>query len=399
MNADKNLRLIGYFAFVTNAFFFVPVALPFYIDRIGLGYQELLLGESAFAAACILFDIPTSWISDVWNRKSSLILGAVLIFLAEVILIQAHNVWHMLAAQIVWGVGLSLLNGTIAALLYDTLLSVGRQKEYRKFEGKRLAMALYGIAFAGPIGGLVYPADNYLPLYLGLGLQFVGILLALLMDEPKRHKVLDKKHPVKDILSTIAYVSRGHATLGVVILYAGALFCSTKILMWSQQPYFIAMNLPKQSFGFLMAIGWLIGGMSSQWSHLLDGKVTIYRTMIIAWTLAIAVCIGAGLDVNFFGVCLLMFGGSCLYGMVAPRVNEVINRSVRSSRRATALSTQTLLTSALFIPVSSVVGWMSDRASIKEGLFSLAIWLALAGIVLLILKMRLPDRRAKRIAH
>ena len=72
MPVERNLKLIGYFAFFTNALFVVPILLPFYKDHIGLGYQGLLLGEAAFAASCILFDVPTSWISDVWRRKYSL---------------------------------------------------------------------------------------------------------------------------------------------------------------------------------------------------------------------------------------------------------------------------------------------------------------------------------------
>jgi hypothetical protein len=84
-----------------------------------------------------------------------------------------------------------------------------------------------------------------------------------------------------------------------------------------------------------------------------------------------------------------MLSGSCTYGFTLPRINEMINRNVDSDRRATALSTLTLLGSALFIPVSSVIGWTSDHFSIQTALFAVAGWLILTGSCLLLLKTAL----------
>jgi hypothetical protein len=163
--------------------------------------------------------------------------------------------------------------------------------------------------------------------------------------------------------------------------------------MWSQQPYFMALNLPKEFYGIFMAIGWTLGGMSSHGAHLFDGKINIFRAMTVAFCAAIVACVGAGIYLGFSGVVLLMLGGSCIYGMTVPRVNEAINHGVGSERRATALSTQTLLGSALFIPVSSAIGWITDHGTIQEGLFGLATWLVLAGMGLLWLKIKRAEAR------
>jgi MFS family permease len=398
MPAERNLRLIVVFAFFTNSIFFVPVMLLYYKDHVGIGYQGLLLGEAAFATSCILFDVPTSWISDVWRRKNSLALGSAFICSGTGILLLAHNIWHVILAQTVWGIGFSLLNGTHTAMLYDSLLSLKRENEYRKLEGKRQAFSLYGIAFAGTIGGLVYSSNNFLPLYLVMAAQLAGFLIVCMMVEPERHKLRGKKHPLADIIETVKYVVHGHITLGIIILAAATLFSSTKIIMWSQQPYFRALHLPEFYYGMLMSVGWVLGGLFSHSAHLLDGKINIFRALAFVWCAAILACLGASVYLGFSGIALLMLGGSCIYGMASPRVYEAINQSVGSERRATALSTLTLLGSSIFIPVSSLVGWASDRWTIQAGLFSLAAWLLFMGACLLLLKaMRLRGNKSSQI--
>jgi MFS family permease len=393
MTIEKNLKLIGLYAFLSNALFIVPTLLPFYKEHIGVGYQGLLLGESAFAAACILFDVPTGWVSDVWRRKNTLMLASAVYAFGLSIYLFAHCLWQALVAEIFIGIGYSLFNGTHTAMLYDTLLSLGRTDEYRKREGKRQALSLYGVAFAGSLGGLLYSVNNYLPLLCAIGAQLIALVVAGALHEPERHKRLSEKHPVIDIFETVKYVVQGHAEIGVIIVTAATLFSATKIIMWSQQPYFLALDLPKPMYGVLMAGGWVLGGISSQVAHLLDGKIDNFRALAFGYVAAICVCISAGAYLGYSGIALLMLGGSCIYGIMSPRVNEVINRNIGSDRRATILSTLSLLNASFFIPISAVIGWATDKGTIQIGMFALAAWMVIAaGPVLLLKTLRIKPQ-------
>jgi hypothetical protein len=160
------------------------------------------------------------------------------------------------------------------------------------------------------------------------------------------------------------------------------MFCSTKLIMWSQQPYYITLHLPKAIFGILMAVGFGLGGASSHWAHLLDGKVNTLRALMLAWLAAFLVCVGAAIIMGLPGIALLMVGGSCIYGMTSPRVSEAINRLVGSERRATILSTQSFMTNLLAIPLSAVTGWISGLWGVRGSLYAIALWLCLAGLCL-----------------
>ncbi len=396
MRVDRNIRHLNFHAVCVNMAFVIPVIMPFYRDEIGLTFKDFLLGEACFAATVVLLDVPCGWISDQWRRKIVLALGTLLEMIGYAMLLVSHSLFMAALAQSVIGIGICLLNGTNSAILYETLMADGREGEYRKREGQRGGFGLYSVAFASILGGLMYNVNHALPVVMSLCMQLVAVVIACRMDEPERHRKRPDKHPVADIIETTKY-ALVHPEVGLLLIFAGVMFCSTKLIMWTQQPYFMAMGLREEAFGLLMAVGFMLGGFSSQMGHRLDGKVGTYKALCLAWIAAVVACLGASVAVGWHGVALLMMGGTCIYGMTAPRVSEAINRHVGSDRRATILSTQSLLVSLLFIPVSMVMGRVSDLWGVQAVLVSLAAWLGVAGLCLAVWCFR-RRRRARMLA-
>ncbi|MBI1214318.1 MAG: MFS transporter [Alphaproteobacteria bacterium] len=395
MRADRNIRLLEAHALCVNMSFVVAVIMPYYRDEMGLSFRDFLLGEAAFAATVILLDVPTGLLSDLWQRKQVLALGTLLELAGYALLLVAHGLGMAMLAQSVIGVGICLLNGTNSAILYESLMAEGREGEYRKREGRRAGLGLYSVASASLMSGLLYRLHHALPVVLTLAALAIGIIVAAMMDEPERHRRMPEKHPVADIVETARYALR-HPQVGIIIVFAAVLFCSTKMIMWSQQPYYMALGLDERCFGLLMAVGFALGGFSSHMAHRLDGKVGSLRALTLVWLAAVAACLGAAAHLGWSGVALLMVGGTCLYGMAAPRVSEAINRHVSSARRATILSTQSLLVSLMFIPVSWAMGRVSDSYGMQAVLVFLALWLGVAGVCLALwsLRRRQVARRA-----
>jgi hypothetical protein len=215
-----------------------------------------------------------------------------------------------------------------------------------------------------------------------------ALIATCMLDEPERHRRRTERHPLMDILDTIKYAVHGHAEIAWVILSAAALFASTKLIMWSQQPYYMLMHVPEAWYGPLMAVGPLLGGVSSHISHRLDGRVSAQRALMFIWVMTVLICLGASIGPGWHGVGLLMFGGSCIFCMASPRINEVINNNVDSSRRATVLSTQSTMVSLTFIPLSAVMGVISKHWGIQAVLVAVAVWLVVAKVALEVMTVR-----------
>jgi hypothetical protein len=150
----------------------------------------------------------------------------------------------------------------------------------------------------------------------------------------------------------------------------------------------MAMGLREDAFGLLMAVGFVLGGFSSQMAHRLDGKVNTHRAPMLAWAMAVCARLGAAVRVGWQGVALLIVGGTCIYGIAAPRVSEAINRHVGSERRATILSTQTLFSALLYIPLGAILGDVSTRWGVQVALLVLAGWLSFGGVCFAFWRLR-----------
>jgi MFS family permease len=381
MRVKRNVRLLEAHALLVNTAFVIPVVIPYYRDEMGLSFRDFLLGEAAFAATLVLLDVPMGWVSDVRQRRHVMALGTLIDLSGYALLLVAHGLAMAMLAQTLIGVGICFLNGTNTALLYESLMAEGRQGEYRRREGRRSGFGLYSVAAASVLGGMMYRHHHRLPLILTVSMQGLALMAACLLDEPERRRRRGERHPLTDIVATTHYALR-HPQVGLIIVFAGVLFCSTKLIMWTQQPYYILMGLKENVYGVLMGAGFVLGGLASQAGHRLDGKVDTRKALLFAWALAVTACLGAAARPGWHGVALLILGGSCIWGMAMPRVSEAINRYVDSSRRATVLSTQSLCVSLLFIPISWVMGRVSQGYGVRAMLVALAGWLGIAGVSL-----------------
>lgn len=395
MRADRNIRLLEAHAVCINMAFIIPVVVPFYRERMGLGFDDFLMAEAAFALTVVVLEVPSGWLSDVWKRCHVLLAGTLVELVGYALMLAADNLWMAMLAQSVIGVGISLLSGTNTALLYDSLLSEGREAEYRRHEGRRMGLGFYSVAAASVMGGFFYAADVRLPVILTLVTLAIGALCCLLMAEPERHRRAAEKHPIADMIATARYAMAGHAEIGLIIAFAAVMFSATKVVMWAQQPYYAALGLQEETYGLLMAAGFTLAGLSSHFAHLLDGKVSSLKALFIVWLVAVACCVLASLSISWGGVCLLMLAGSCLYGMAAPRVSEAINKNVGSERRATILSTQSLITSLAFIPLSIGMGHVAENHGVNIMLVAMAGWLSMAGLALMLWCLRKRFRAAR----
>lgn len=376
----RNVRLLELHSIFWSVLFIVPVLIPFYRDHIGLTFQDFLIGEAVFAGVVVALEVPSGWLSDVWKRKYVLALGSVFWFLGFGYLYFCETLFDTIIAQGVIGIAVSLFSGTATALLYDTLLAEGREADYSRLEGRRFGFGFYSCAAGAVMGGFMYAVDPALPLIATIISAVPATICCVLMTEPPRHKSAVQGHPIKDMAITMRYALHGHKEVAFIIIFAGLLFSGTKLIMWSQQPYYMALQLPEYMFGMLMAVGFGLSGMASTLAHKLDGRIGNLRMLALALMTAMIVCIGAGGVVGLHGVALLMVGGSFLFGLSMPRVSDAINSRVDSSRRATILSTVNLLRELFFIPVAFVVGVAVTAGGVGYGLFTIAAWLSLAGL-------------------
>ncbi|MDD9900861.1 MAG: MFS transporter, partial [Alphaproteobacteria bacterium] len=387
MTTDKNIKLLNLYTAFANMIFLLPVLLPMYRDRMGLGFGDFLIAESAFAATVVLLEVPSGWLSDIWHRRHTLMLGLALGALGFFALCFAYNLLTAIGCHIILGAGFSLLSGTQNAILYDTLLSAGREDEYTKYEGRRRAYAFGAVAASSLVAGFMFKIHILLPAIMTGIAHLFGIVALAFVDEPARHKAAPEKHPLADMRDTMRYALT-HPEIGGMVIFAALLFTCTKIIMWSQQAYYMVLNIPEQAFGVLMAVGYGLASVATWSAHKVDKIMSPRGAVMTAWGIAVFVTIGAGGYIGLHGVILLMVGGSCIYGFASPHVETFVNKRTGSERRATVLSTISFATQLMYVPASIAIGHIDKWAGVHAVLLSLTALLVLAGGVFFLLRQR-----------
>ncbi len=149
-------------------------------------------------------------------------------------------------------------------------------------------------------------------------------------------------------------------------------------MLWVQQPYYELLALPEIWYGVFTATGFLIGGLSGHLGHKLDGHIrnrTMFLFMLVA---VVGACLIAG-TIKSYAVIPLLLIGSVMWGFGWPRVQSAINMRVSSERRATILSTATLMINLAFIPIGSTVGIAADKWGIQNALLGLGTFILIGG--------------------
>lgn len=383
-DCQKNLKLLWAFTILLNLVFALPIILPYYKNELGLSFHDFLIGESVFAVVLILFDVPAGYLADRWGRKKTLALGAAVSACAFTLLANASGFWTAILSQAAVGVDVALISGANSALLYDTLLSQGREREYRRYEGFRFALQLYSCAFACIAGGYLYTFDHHLPFYMMVVLLVGAFCVALFFVEPPRHKHIAKHHPIRDIKDTLVYVLHGHKEIAAIVLLMVIVFSTTKICMWGIQAYADALKIPEIYNGWILSAVMMLGAVSGHFGHKILPNLRGQQALQGLIFLLVTMLVLAGVSLSYAGIFFLGLE-AFVFGFGMPRAQETINGLVDSSRRATVLSSANLATSLGFIPLSQLVGQVSDHSGIDTALLVYAATLlALAGVAKLI---------------
>jgi MFS family permease len=387
----RNIRLQQIHVVFLNMIFILPVIVPYYQDVIGIGFREFMIGEAIFSATVVLMEIPTGWLSDLWTRKRAMIVGSLFNCAGYAMLWLADSFFMAVAAQAVIAISVSLLSGTVSALVYDSLLEAGQEKEYRRLEGFRHGLGFYVLAVSCVIGGLLYSYSPRLVAFLSMATTLVSLGAACLMIEPARHKEPVHKNPFADMVKTMRYALHGHIEIAGIIVMSAVLFGATKALLWTQQPYYMLLGLPAVWFGVLTASGFLLAGFGGHFSHKLDGRYGNLPVLGAFMLWAFFVCVIAGAFPGLYAVPLLLTG-SLIYGLGYPRVTGAINDRVSSARRATILSTANMMVHVLSIPLLFMMGQVESAHGIRASLLFVALALAVGGLVAGALVYRMRGR-------
>lgn len=158
------------------------VMIVYHIENVHLNPLQLILVGTTLETACFIFEIPTGIVADVYSRKLSIVIGAVLTGVGFILEGSISSFIFVLAAQIVWGVGSTFISGSLEAWIAEEEKAMDLDRIYIKGAQVGQIGSVIGIVLSTVIANF----SVRLPIIVS-GVLFIILALFLVLYMPENN--------------------------------------------------------------------------------------------------------------------------------------------------------------------------------------------------------------------
>ena len=357
----------------------------FYRDDLGMSMTEIMLVQGGFGLAMALFEFPSGYLADRIGYRRTMMIAALMNAIGYSIYARADGIGGVIAGEVVLGVGLALISGSDAALLYESLKETGRELDYSKWNGRVRFWGQLGEGSAALVAGLMFAYWARLPFVVEVGVWVVNLYVAWRLVEPERHRpVLGENW--RQIKAIVNHVVRGEPKLRAVMLLTIVLGMSSFIPVWTIQLYATDAGMDAGWLGVVWAAANYSVALSSLFATRVSERIGFDRLMILCIALIAIAYAGMGLLQSLWGVAFY-FVLTTMRGLFSPPLSHEEQRLIPSADRAGFLSMRSLVFRLSFLIIGPTVGVAMDQHGQHQVLLVVgAILIVVASLVLLNLR-------------
>lgn len=358
------------------------LALLYQVQIAALNPTQLLMVGAALEASCFLFEIPTSVVADVYSRRLSALIGAVVV--GAGILVQGlfPSFWPILLAQVVWGLGFTFISGAVDAWITDEVGAQAVQPLFTRFQQQHLALTFVGIVAAGALAQI----NLQVPMVVaGVGYLALAIIMAPLIPENGFHPTASADRPrwtqMKDTLGTGITEARRPGivrSFAVIALITGA---SSEVFdrLWTAHVIdaFTTPNIgPLDSTTTWFTLFALIGVLISLATSLIANRFATERINALHPTALLSGLtliqsggvIGFALLASLWPALVAMWVRDAARNLAYPVQSAWLNRNISSRARSTTLSMTSQADALGQVVAGPALGVLASRTSISTAM-------------------------------
>lgn len=362
------------FSLLRDFSFFSAVLIPFYTDWAGMTLIHVTILQSWFGFWILIMEVPTGAIADYFGRKYSLILGSVAVAIAVLVYGSAPRFEVFLIAEFIFAISFALVSGADKALLYDTLVEQGREKDSIKIFGRVHAINLLGILAAAPIGSFIaYKIGLNAPMLLTAIPMFLAALVAFTIKEPRRYQDISESRRYLQIAKEGFSYFYKHKALRRLVLDAVVVASAAYFVIWLYQPILRTVNIPIYYFGFfhaaILGAQIVVAGNFERFEKLFGSSKNFLRFSAVVTSICfLTVAIYPNLiTVTLF---IILAGG---FGLTRLELmSSYMNKFIPSNQRATVLSSISMLRRFALVILNPLVGFSADH-SLRLTVFAIGL--------------------------
>lgn len=373
MNLKHNINKM-YLLKAVKWFMIVMPIIVLFFEKHGLSITQIMILQATYSFSVALFEIPSGFFADIYGRRLSLVYGSILTFIGYLIFSFFSGFNEFFIAEILLGIGGSLISGADSALIYDTLLELEEDSDYTKIEGKNYGIGNISEGLAGILGGFLAVTSLNLPVYIQTAVLFFSIPIAYSLVEPKSSFKLAKSF--KSILLVVKETFSNKSKLKWYIIYSSAMGIGTLSIAWFVQPFLMEIRTPLVYYGIIWASLNIIAGITSYYSYFFNSS----NILVVISLMMIISLIALGFNISLYGF-IFIVAIYIIRGIITPNLRNLININSTSERRATVLSLRSFVIRISFAVIAPILGYVTDVYDISYVFYSLALIVGITSLL------------------
>lgn len=348
---------------------FLPFIVYFFQETLGFSLTQIGLIHIIYTITIFALEIPSGYFADIFGRKVSIILGLVLQIIAMIIFLYWGTFLGIAVAYAVLGIGLSLLSGADSALLYETLVSLKKEKRYKKYQGRVRAIAEVGVIAAALIGTVLIPYGFEWTVIATIIVHLIGTLIAFSLKEPEQKKHLGEELNFLDSIKEPFKQKK----MRFIFFYSFLLFGLSNLVFIFYQPYFNAVGIEQNYYGLIFAGLSIPTFFAAFFAEDIEKRLGLRVSLILMPVMLALTFIFSSVFFVAFGVIFFVIR-ELVRGLSHTLVADYVNRHVNNpKRRATILSVQNMFARLGLSFFALVGGMIGDAYSLKTAYIIMGI--------------------------
>lgn len=348
--------------------------LPLYAKAFGVSYSVVGLVISAFGFARILLDVPAGTLADRWGRRPLLLLGIAIFSATGVIAAFAPNIYYLILARFVQGVGAALFTTSGMAIVGD-IAPAGERGRYMStyqmsfFLGTSTGPAIGG--FLAEWGGFALPFLLLSVLSLGGAIfAYIWVQESLAGDDPPTTSPAE-------LLKALHKAARNLFVANLAVLVTFLTLSGIRMMaipLYGQK----VLGLSQSEIGVILALAAFVNIPSLFWSGPMVDRVGSRPIFILGFASATVATYGLTFTHSFLSLAAVATFFGFTTGLNQPAQGRAVLEAADPHHRGMSVGLHRVFGDVGVILGPTLVGILADHS----GLASPFSWVAvLCGIM------------------
>lgn len=219
----------------------------------GLSLSQILIIQSAYSIAIVLFEFPSGLLADNYSRKNLYSLSKLFLIIMFLIVLFSNQFYLIFAAWFCYGIAAALDSGTLDAYIINQLKLAHHGAELRKFLALSNRLEIVGLLLGSSLGGILYHFIGINIYVLGTVFLVASTLISFFFfketiksDSLQDSHVMVLKKQITDSFKELRKQPR--LSLILIFDFLTQIFFQTHFQLW--QSFFLSKGIDSQYFPF-----------------------------------------------------------------------------------------------------------------------------------------------------